>query len=224
MSSPSNCFYRNFSDETCVGLVSELFKGLGNRETVSASLTGEGSGVSNDCMKAIHNHLDSSKTWARVPTWVTEVEYTIPHPQGDITAFDTNSGGDAKLFRNAVVRSIVASPDQNEQRWKIELKRTSSKPSDKMDFNTTRFSRVRVMNTKRFHYETERSSWVFKLVVCWEGATKEDAKTSDKRYFVYVETNDTAKTSSNPSYSAASFLDKIVDIISLEGKRRTILF
>ena len=224
MSSPSACFYRNSSDETCVGLVSDLFKGLGNKETVSASLTTTDSGVSPDCMMSIHNHLDSSKMWATVPCWVTEVEYTIPHPDGDITAFDTNSGGDAKLSRNVAVQSMAARPGVLEHDWKIDLRRTSSQPSDKMNFNTTRFSRVRVMNIKRFHYETDRSSWVFKLVVSWEGGTKEEARAGGKRYYVYVETHDNTKTSSSPSYSAASFLDKIVDIVSLAGERQTLFF
>lgn len=223
MSSPG--FYKSIQEETCVSRVSQLFQALGNRERVFASLTtGDSGGVSADCMMAIHNHLDSSKMWAKVVPWVTEVEYTIPHPGGDITAFDTNSGGEAKLSRNSVVRLITATPGEKDSSWKISLTRTSSQPSDKMDFNTTRFSWVKVMNMKRFYYETDRSSWVFKLVVSWEGVTKEDAKASGKKYLVYVETDDIVKTSANPSYSAASFLDKILDIISLEGRRQTLVF
>lgn len=172
-------------------------------------------------MMAIHNHLDSATMWKKKDPWVTEVEYTIPHPHGDVTAFDTSSGADATLTRNTVVLSMTGSCAKNE-RWGIFLQRVSAQPSDKMDMNTQRYSRVKVMNVKRFFYETDRSSWVFKLVVSWEGSSKEDAKASSRRYFVYVESHRDhhMKTSTNPAYSAASFLDKILDIISLDGRRQ----
>lgn len=225
-------FYRNISEENSVKDISRFFQSLGNRETVSASLgySVDGSpptdaGISSACMTAIHNHLDSAKMWKMKSPWATEVEYTIPHPSGDVTAFDTNSGGDATLTRNSVVLSKTGSC-ANHEGCGIFLLRVSAQPSDKMDMNTQRYSRVRVMNVKRFFYETDRSSWVFKLVVAWEGATKEAAKASSRRYFVSVESQRThnVKTSSNPAYSAASFLDKVLDIISLDGRRQILTF
>ena len=221
-------FYKNCKEETCVSDVSRLFKSLGNREKVSASLAYFGGehqypcGVSSSCMMKIHNYLDNSKIWQKTTPWTTEVEYTIPHPSGDVTAFDTNSGADAKLSRKSVVLNLTGGCATDEN-WRIFITRVSSEPSDKMDFNATRFSWVKVMNIKRFYYETNKSSWVFKLVVSWEGVTKEEAKAGVKRYFVYVETNDVSKTFSSPSYSTASFLDKILDIISLDGSRHTLI-
>ena len=220
-------FYRSAAEENCVAHVSELFASLGNREMVSASLAYtadcETPGVSSACIMDIHNHLDSSKIWKKTDPWSTEVEYTIPHPAGDVTAFDTSSGGDATLSRNSVGLCIKGA---SSDKWKVSLTRSSAVSADRMDLNTQRFSRVKIMNIKRFYYETSRSSWVFKLVVAWEGVSKERAKANGKRYFVYVETNpnDLAKTSSNPPYSAASFLDKILDIISLDGKRKVLTF
>ena len=220
-------FYRNGAEENCVAHVSELFVSLGNRETVRASLTytgdSESAGVSSACIMDIHNHLDSSKIWKKTDAWSTEVEYTIPHPAGDVTAFDTSSGGDATLSRNSVGLCIEG---VGSDKWKVSLTRSSAESADSMDLNTQRFSRVKIMNIKRFYYETSRSSWVFKLVVAWEGVSKERAESNGKRYYVYVETNpnDHAKTSSNPRYSAASFLDKILDIISLDGRRKVLTF
>lgn len=220
-------FYKKNSEENCVGDVSPMFHKLGNKERVSASLVyladGQGSGVSSSCMMAIHNHLDSSNIWKKTIPWVTEVEYTIPHPGGDITAFDTNSGGDAQLSRQSLAFSLTGGCAADEN-WRILLTRMSSQPFDKMDFNTSRFTWVKIMNTKRFYYETGTSSWVFKLVVAWEGLTKQAAKSGGKKYFVCVETNDNVKTSLNPGYSAASFLEKILDIISLDGSRQTLTF
>lgn len=218
-------FYKSCKEETCVSDVSRLFQSLGNREKVSASLAYSGvSGVSSRCMIQIHNYLDSSDIWQKTTPWETEVEYTIPHPSGDVTAFDTSSGADAKLSRKSVVLSLTGSSG-TDKNWRVFVTRVSSEPSDKMDFNATRFSWVKVMNIKRFYYETSKSSWVFKLVVCWEGATKEEARAGAKKYFVYVETNDVSKTFSSPSYSTASFLDKVLDIISLDGgSRHTLVF
>lgn len=224
----SRQFYKNCKEETCISDVSRLFESLGNKEKVSASLAYYGeahqypSGVSSSCMMKIHNYLDNSKIWEKTTPWTTEVEYTIPHPSGDVTAFDTNSGADAKLSRKSVVLDLTVGCATDEN-WRIFITRVSSEPSDKMDFNTTRFSWVKVMNIKRFYYETNKSSWVFKLVVSWEGVTKEEANAGVKKYFVYVETNDVSKTFSSPPYSTASFLDKILDIISLDGSRQTLI-
>lgn len=214
------CFYRNFKDQTCIPQFSRLFTSLGNKEKVVASL-GD-SGVSSENMMAIHNHLDSSNMWKKKTSWVTEVEYTIPHPDGDVVAFDTSSGEKAKLSRDSVVLRFAGNSKKED--WGFSLTRTASQPSDRMDLNTTRFSRVKVMNTKRFFYETDRSSWVFKLVVSWEGLTKEEAKKNGKKYFVYVESVDNFKTTSNPSYSAASFLEKILDIVPSDGERQVLQF
>lgn len=225
----SRKFYKNCKEETCVSDVSQLFQSLGNREKVSASLAYFGGGedqypcgISSSCMMGIHNYLDGSNIWEKKTPWATEVEYTIPHPNGDVTAFDTNSGADAKLSRKSVVLSLTGSCATDEN-WRIFITRVSSEPSDKMNFNATRFSWVKVMNIKRFYYETKSSSWVFKLVVSWEGVTKEEAKAGVKKYFVYVETNDVSKTFPSPSYSSASFLDKILDIISLNGSRHILI-
>lgn len=224
-------FYKKISDESCVGYIRPMFDKLGNKEKVFASLLylqrdqgdQDDQGLSSSRMMAIHNHLDSSNMWKKTIPWVTEVEYTIPHPGGDITAFDTTSGDPAQLSRRSVVVSVTGGCAADES-WRILLTRMSVEPFDRMDFNTSRFSWVKIMNTKRFYYETGTSSWVFKLVVSWEGLTKQAAKSGGKKYFVSVETNDNVKTSLNPGYSAASFLEKILDIISLDGPRQTLTF
>lgn len=234
-SSPN--FYKSLREENCVGQVSKLFDDLKNTERVSAFLTitaqgnsvqagPPGSHAPAEHMTHIHNHLDSSKIWKQILPWATEVEYTIPHPNGDITAFDTNSGGEAKVSRNSTIESFSATTTdaKDSTPWRIGFTRTLFEPTPKTDFNASRFSRVKIINTKRFFYETERSSWIFKLVVSWEGATKEEAKENGKTYSVFVETNDTTKASIHPLHSTASFLEKVLDIVSLEGRRQILDF
>lgn len=218
-------FYRNSSEETCIPYVSKLFETLQKNERVEASLHDSGvqGGISLESITAIHNHLQSSRIWKKVTPWNTEVEYIIPHPDGDISAFDTSSGGDAKLTRNDIRVDFTASCVKKTNTY-VSFKRIVEEPSDKMDFNTTRFSSVKIMNTKRFYYETERSSWVFRLVVMWSGSTKQEAEESDKTYIVSIETNDVRKAYSNPKYISASFLEKILDIISLDGRRKILTF
>jgi len=219
-------FYTNSSDENCIPDISKkLFKSMTKTETVSASIndTGQPEGVSKESIDAVHTHLQSANIWKKTTDWITEVEYTIPHPIGDITAFDTNSGGDAKLSRKNNISDFKATC-LNDDKTYIRFTRNKETPSDEMDFNTTRFSSVRIMNTKKFFYETGRSSWIFKLVVSWYGNTKSEAESSPKRYFVYIETNGESKASSNPEYTSASFLEKIIDLVSLGGKRKTLEF
>lgn len=198
----------------------ELFNCLDNNEKVIASIQDpeRPGGISKESINDIHTHLQSSRIWKLKTKWMTEVEYTIPHPRGDVSAFDTNSDGDAKLSRKNIVSSFSASCEDN----LVRFERIKEEPSDSMDFNTTRFSSVKIMNAKRFYYETERSCWVFRLVVSWEGDTKSEAERSPKKYFAYIETNGVSKASSNPMYTAASFLEKIIDVISV-GRDRQML-
>ena len=218
-------FYTNGSEENCIPHIScKLFKSMVKNETVTASIhdTRQPEGISKEYIDTIHNHLQSTNIWKKTTNWTTEVEYTIPHPEGDISAFDTNSGGDAKLSRKDIVSDFNATC-YKDNKVSVQFTRTKENPSDGMDFNTSRFSAVRIMNTRKFHYETERSNWIFKLVVSWYGKTKSDAQSSPKRYFVYIETGD-LKGSSNPEYTSASFLEKIIDLISLDGRRKTLSF
>ena len=219
-------FYTNGSDENCIPNISKkLFKYMTKDELVSASIneTGQVEGISKESIDAIHSHLQSANIWKKTTKWTTEVEYTIPHPEGDVMAFDTNSGGDAKLSRKNTICDFKAKCLKDDKLY-VRFVRTKDIPSDRMDFNTTRFSSVRIMNTKKFFYETDRSSWVFKLVVSWYGNTKSEAESSPKKYFMYVETNGDSKASSNPEYTSASFLEKIIDLVSLDGKRKTLSF
>lgn len=219
-------FYKNSAEQNCIPHISrKLFKSMVKNETVTASIniSSQPEGVSKEFIDAVHSHLQSTNVWKRTTKWTTEVEYTIPHPLGDVSAFDTNSGGDAKLSRKDVISDFNA-VSKEDDKLRIRFTRTKDNPSDGMDFNTTRFSAVRIMNTKKFFYETDRSNWVFKLVVSWYGTTKVDAESSPKKYFVNIETNGDSKASNNPEYTSASFLEKIIDLISLDGKRKTLSF
>lgn len=215
-------YYKSFTKESIVDDICPLFQDLSNKEIVTATIScGEGEGVTYECIMDVHNYLDRSKIWKKTTPWITEVEYTIPHPGGNITAFDT-SVQQAQLSRKSAIASVTGRSGNNT--WNVSVTRVLTHAFDKMDFNASRFSWVRVMNTKRFYYETKKSCWVFRLVVCWEGDTKQMAKAGGKKYFINVETIDHVKSSANPRYSAASILEKILDLISLEGTRQTLIF
>jgi hypothetical protein len=214
-------YYKTCAEESCVEEMSPMFRQLGCQDSVTASIfRSDGVGVSHSCFLGIYNHLESSNMWKKNEPWVTEVEYTIPHPEGDVVAFDTKSERDATLRSTSVQKKMIGYT--NDKLWGVTLTRTTAVNYDEMDLNAQRFSRVKIMNTKRFLYETERSSWVYKLAVSWEGVTKEEAKCSEMRYSVQIETNDNRKASVDPSYSTASLLEKVLDIVS-QGKRRGVL-
>lgn len=220
---PAPTFYKTCLDETCVSGIRPMFQTLGCNDSVTASISCRGdSGLSHSRLLGIHNHLDSSSTWKKKEQWVTEVEYTIPHPDGDVKAFDTKSERSATLKSTTQISKKIGHTDDN--LWDVTLTRTSAVNYRKMDLNTQRFSRVKIMNTKRFLYETGRSSWIFRLVVAWEGLSKEDAKKSQPKYFVYIETNDNIKASVDPTYSAASLLEKVLDIVSHGKTRSSLIF
>lgn len=216
-------FYKNGSEETCVSGLKSIFETLTVNECVSASISNKrysnGGGVSHACIMSIYNHLDGSRIWRNQEPWVTEVEYTIPHPRGDVLAFDTKSEREATLSSKTVVFTATATTDD----YNVSLTRSLRSDYNDMDLNTERYSWVKIMKTKRYFYETDRSSWVFRLEVQWEGESKEHAKSNQKKYFVSVETNNNAKASANPKYSLASLLEKVLDIVSHEGGQRQVL-
>lgn len=207
-------FYESSSNENCIAEVGSLFCNLGRDEKVCATLSDGKDGVSIEKMKMIHHHLRSSNSWKDTLNWSTEVDYTIPHPEGDATASDTSSPGEEKLTRSVCIMCMNAVCSNTA--WRVRLERVLEKPFAKIDFNVTRFSRVKIMKVKRFIYETPRSCWCFKLVVEWSGETKDIAEKSSRKYRIFVESlRDKKQVTLNVNYTAASFLEKILDLVSL---------
>ena len=196
-----------------------IFENLSPEEKIVANISDMDespwtAGVSAKAMTMIHRHLNGSQQWKHVNDWQTEVAYTIVHPEGDITAFDASDNTDARVFRESVFHKIEGKCGD---KWKIGISRVVEKPFGSIDFNMTKYSRVRVMRSKYFHYETPRSCWCFKLSVQWTGDTLEEAKKSGKTFVVNVESvkNKTVPGQSS-KYTLASFFEKILDIVSVE--------
>lgn len=235
-------FYESMKKENCIYYLRSLFEPLCAEDKISACL-GMGNtenqgprkrkiesdteedgvpaikGLSFEVMTRIHGHLQSSDIWKKQTDWTTEVEYTIPHPDGDVSAFDTDSCGEAKLTRKKTIMEVstVCGP------YSVNIEKFQELNSDKMDMNTSRFSHVKIMSTKRFFYETQRSCWVFKLVVLWEGKTKIETEKAEKKYLVYVESGERINTlCTDPVYTTASLLEKIIDLLSIDNARRVL--
>ena len=213
-------FYRNASDENCVEYIADFFKNLQSTETVSARIQNAlGGSLTYERVVEIFNHLDSSQSWRRVSDWEVEVEYTISHPDGNVVAVDTNTTRSASLTRRTVSRFCSGSCEDKT----FEISRVRYTHIDQLDFNTNLYSSVRILKSKRFYYQTKRSSWTFRVSLVWEGDTKACAEKSDKKYLVFVETNDVNIATSNPMYTAASFLEKVIDVVSVSaGQRRAL--
>ena len=217
-------YYKNASEETCLVDMTGFFEKLTGLESVKAQLyykNSTGNSLPYDKVTDIYNHLNSSKSWSHVSEWDVEVEYTIPHPDGDVVAVDTNTLESAYLTRRTVSKVCTGYCEKNKE-YCFSISRVESVDIDQLNFNTTLFSKVRILKSKRFHYQTARSSWTFRISMAWEGETKREAENSEKKYFVFVETNDTLIASMNPSYTIASFMEKIIDVISVPGDRQVL--
>lgn len=201
-----------------------FFKDLASDEYVTAQIWEKdyvNGGISYETLACVNNNLSMSKCWASIQDWEVSVEYIVPHPQGDITVSDTKTLDKASMNRKTVALQWngVCFPDSS---TKLCVSRVNNAGFEHNTQHNMRFSFVRIRNTKTFFYRTQRSSWRYKLCVVWEGETKDRAESSDRRYELLVETNDSDVARLDPNYTVASFFEKIIDVVSINKKRQTV--
>ena len=212
-------YYRNASSETAVEHVKTLFEGLSVVDKVYAEYE-----VDEEYMISLHNHMNSGSTWLSISGWDSSVGYTIRHPEGDITVSDKNRGEDTSIFRDIDVIEIQGMRSDATGRFSIFKKRR-----DLLDVSGTpchyssAYTWVKIESTKVFKYASERASWDFSLSVSWEGKSKEEAESSDKKYFVKISMASIEKASRDPRYTAASFMEKIMDTLFQASRDRHIV-
>ena len=211
--------YQGPQSNLCIeALSTELFQDLSKGEYVQASVQHTPEGVDYGGITHANNSLSSCTQWSNVQDWETEVEYRIDHPRGDVLAVETKSTG-------ARLRTIDHKGAPFQARAgdgaSAVIRRVVEMPATHVDFNTTRFSSVKIMRVKRFYYESERSSFVYRLVVQWEGVTKQEAEANGAKFKIYLETNHYAKMCAHPQGGCVSFMEKILDLLS-GGQRREV--
>jgi hypothetical protein len=212
-------FYKNGSTENSVRHLRRLFEDLAPTHRVYAEYELDQVG-----MISLHNHMNSASTWKSVSQWDSGICYTVDHPQGELKMFDRNRGQNTRIYRETVTEEMTGStPDRGIE---FSLFRTNQDP---VDFSTTschssRYTWVKIESRKTFRYESERSSWEFGLSVIWEGGTKECAESSSKRYMVDVTMASADKASRDPGYTAASFMEKIMDTLFQRSSPRHVVF
>lgn len=207
--------YKDTTSHRCISSMSSLFEGLGSGEFVQASVL-KNSDYGYEAITRVHNHLHSCRSWVKVQDWDEEVEYTINHPSGDVYAYDTKSTG--TRLRTITPKDAAFEAFGPDGRSCAVFRTIVEEPVDHIDFTTTRFSWVKVMNVKRFYYETARSSFVYRLVVRWEGETKDAAKENGMQFGIYLETNDASKMGEFPEQSCVSFMEKTLDLLSGDSR------
>lgn len=213
-------YYKSPKDENLIERFHPLFENLQSSEKVISYINEHG--ISHDSMVMINNHLSSSNSWSSVVDWTIGVEYTIEHPEGDILVSDNEHETEGKSFR----REIISSFDANVypvQDYILHMKRVSIKPIKELNYHSKKYKHVRISRCKRFIYHTSRSSFIFKLEICWKGECKESTEASDPTYLFSLETDDSIRVTKDPRYSFVSFIEKCLDIVSLGKECRQIL-
>lgn len=208
--------YSDHRSHDCISKVSTLFDGIAAGDVVQAEIFKRANPISYESISEVHNYLHSSNSWVKVQGWEDEVEYTISNPNGDVLAYDT-AHGSTRL-------RVITSGDKcfsgvcGNGTSSAIFRRVVESEVREIDFNMERFSHVKVMKVKRFFYETARSSFIYRLVILWEGETVEVAKASLPKFMVFLETNDACKMGRVPEQSCVSFMEKTLDLLS-EGAR-----
>jgi len=221
-------YYKNGGDENCTSNMVPFFKDLVPEEKVTAYIWNKDEscrgGVTHETLVSINNHLSAAKCWKEVIDWDVSVEYTISHPEGDLTVSDNKIRDSPSMVRETgkIHWNGACSPD--ESRMVKVVRSRSDKLECHGNINITLFSFVRIKNSKIFVYRTARSSWKYKLCVIWEGTTKEMAEKSEKRYEVSVESDVSDVCNLDPKYTSASFFEKMLDVASISSEKRQTVY
>lgn len=218
-STKTNRFYKTATIENSVCFTRTLFENLCSTSSVYAEYELEADG-----MIALHNHMNSSSTWESVSQWDSGIQYSVNHPDGEITLSDRNRGLDTRISRERTVDKINGMTAGGDMRFTIYRKEIVP-----LDFSTTSchssmYTWVRIESKKTYCYVSGRSSWEFGLSVVWEGKTKDDAESSEKRYVITVSMGSVDKAKRDPGYTAASFTEKIMDTLFQRSPDRHVVF
>lgn len=214
-----NRFYKNATTENSVGIVRTLFENLFPTSVVYVEYELESEG-----MITLHNHMNSSSTWESVTQWDSGVQYSVNHPDGEITISDKNRGRDTRLFRERQSGKMNGMTSGGDVRFTIYRKDV-----EPLDFSTTSchssmYTWVKIESKKTYYYVSGNSSWEFGLSVVWEGKTKEEAEASEKRYLITISMGSIDKAKRDPGYTAASFMEKLMDTLFQRNPDRHIVF
>ena len=215
--------YRNARDETSISRMVSFFTDMTHEESVHAKIydpTVSNKGVSHETLSRVNNQLSGASCWSKVSDWDMSVEYTVQHPDCEILISDSKSCDNASILKKNSILEWGATCDDN---CMVKVEREKRVECPHISMNVTRFSNVKVRNTKIFQYEKPMSSWIYRLCVSWEGKTLEDAKNSGKTYELSIESGSSIKARKDPKYTSASFMEKILDVSSVPGKTRMCL-
>lgn len=214
-----NRFYKNATTENSVAVVRTLFENLSLTSDVYAEYELESEG-----MITLHNHMNSSSTWDSVTQWDSGVQYSVNHPNGEISLSDKNRGLDTRIFRERQVGKMNGMTSRGDVRFTIYRKEI-----EPLDFSTTSchssmYTWVKIESKKTYSYVSGNSSWDFALSVLWEGKTKEEAEASEKRYVITISMGSIEKAKRDTGYTAASFMEKLMDTLFQRSQDRHIVF
>lgn len=218
-STSTNRFYKTATTENSVRSVRTLFENM-----VSTSIVYAEYELDADGLVALHNHMNSSSTWESVSQWDSGVQYSVNHPEGDITLSDMNRGLDTRIFRERVVDKMNGMTARGDLRFTVYKKEIEPLDFSLTSCHSSMYTWVRIESKKTYCYVSGRSSWEFGLSVVWEGKTKEDAEASEKRHIITVSMGSIDKATRDPGYTAASFMEKIMDVLFQRSPDRHIVF
>lgn len=211
-------FYKTATIQNCIDETRDLFTDITSETIVEGKFE-----VDFEGMVEVHNHMNSSTTWKHVSQWNSGIYYTIDHPDGDIIASDLNRGEDTEVFKQELERMYWGSTGDKSIHFTISRHKKKPLGSSLDSIYIKNCKWVKIESKKSFEYVSARSSWIFNLAVVWEGRTKKEAESSPKKYIVTLSPGSNSVKSSNPGYTAASFMEKLMDSLFKTSKNRHIM-
>ncbi|CAM9913159.1 unnamed protein product [Phaeothamnion confervicola] len=196
-------------DENCLNSLMDFFSKLKVNEKVCARFGEEGF-VPEVHFMNFHTYLDRATCWESVSNWKTVVTYVIQSGDDHLYVRDTERGQSSEIFTHHEGDNIYGTCVPANIPFTVH--RFTEIPYV-LSTNLRNYKWVIVESKRTFVYRSASSAWSFTCSVTWEGESKHVAETSERKFCILVESEDTSKFTGNLNYGCASLCEKIIDVM-----------
>lgn len=166
-------------------------------------------------LQRIERWLDDKDCWTHVDSWGTERLHTLSYRYAGIVDFLEGSDGTFMTLRSSTAwfKGKLTDGSVPVIFFGVSVEPVALRHAEN-DGNPLWF---RILEVRNYLYETEETSFTYRLVMCREGSTEEKARRAEAKYFVYVETYDSVKMGTDPARASCIIVRRTDEVMRAGG-------